>query len=146
MRSSGNRGKAPAIVPSRVDSSSSDNDTILASVQVTQTLQRHFNRGGDDTAPVGGIHKAHRTKSRCSVETSNASSQSCTSLGGGSSQFLQIDEGGGPRGAELEDELIFDLDMDLEANDMARQIPGTLRRCSHRPRFSPCLVGAKAYT
>ena len=49
-------------------------------------------------------------------------------------------------GAELEDELIFDLDVNLAANDMARQGPGTLRRHSRRPRFSPCLVGAEAYT
>ena len=29
---------------------------------------------------------------------------------------------------------------------MARQGPSTLRHRNRRPRFSPCLVGAKAYT
>ncbi|KAK7835606.1 hypothetical protein CFP56_023322 [Quercus suber] len=102
-------------------SPSSDNDTILASVQVAQTLQQHFDQGGDDTAPTRGIHIAHHTKSQCSVETTNASSQSHIGSGGGSSKFPQIEKGGGLGGAELDDELIFDLDIDLEANDMARQ-------------------------
>ena len=47
---------------------------------------------------------------------------------------------------DLKDELMFDLDVDLEANDMARWGPGDLRRHSRKPRFSPCLAGAKAYT
>ena len=85
VRFSRNRGKAPTIVPFRVDMSSSDNDTISASMQVARTFQRRFDRGGDDTTPAEGIHIAHCTKSQCLVETTNASSQSRIGLGGGSS-------------------------------------------------------------
>ena len=46
-------------------------------------------------------------------------------------------EGEGLKGVELEDKLTFDLDEDLEADDMARPGPGTLRRSSHRLRFPP---------
>ena len=38
---------------------------------------------------------------------------------------------------ELGDELMFDLDVDLEADDATRPGPGTLRGNSHRPRFPP---------
>ena len=70
----GAHGKASAIIPSWVDSSSSDDDIVLASVQVAWTLQRHFNRGGVDPVPLEGIYIAHCTRSRCSVQTTNASS------------------------------------------------------------------------
>ena len=53
------------------------------------------------------------------METTNASSQSHTSSGGGSSQFPWTKEGGDLGGMELEDELMFDLDADLVADDMA---------------------------
>ena len=46
---------------------------------------------------------------------------------------------------KLKDELTFNLDMDLEANDMARWGLGT-SRCHSKSRFPPCLAGAKAYT
>ena len=46
---------------------------------------------------------------------------------------------------ELKDELTFNLDVDLEANDIARWGLGT-PRCHSKPRFPPCLAGAKAYT
>lgn len=68
------RWKAPTIIPSRANSSSNDNDTVLASLQVVQTLQRHFDRGGDDLAPSGGSHIAYCIRSQCSVEMANASS------------------------------------------------------------------------
>ena len=38
---------------------------------------------------------------------------------------------------ELGDELMFDLDVDLEADDATGLGPGTLRGNSHRPRFPP---------
>ena len=62
-RSSRDRGKAPAIVPSRVDSYNNDDDTVLASLQVVRTLQRHFDRRGDDTVPSKGMHITHHTRS-----------------------------------------------------------------------------------
>lgn len=71
--------------------------------------------------------------------------QSCTRLRGGSSQFPWTNEGGGPGGVELEDDLMFDLDADLEADYMVRQGPGTPRHCNRKPRFLPCLVKAEAY-
>ena len=101
MRSSGSHGKAPTIVLSQANSSSSDDDTVLASLQVTRTLQRRFDRGGDDLEPFGGIHIAHRTRSRCSMKMASVSSQSCTSLGSGSSQFPRTEEGGDLEGEEL---------------------------------------------
>ena len=49
-------------------------------------------------------------------------------------------------GMELEDELMFNLDANLEANDMAKWGPGTPRYRNRRLRFLPCLARAKAYT
>ena len=51
-----------------------------------------------------------------------------------------------PRGVELDDELMFDIDADLEANDRARLGSGTPRHSIHKPRFLPCLAKAAAYT
>ena len=62
---------------------------------------------------------AHCTRSRCSVETASASSQSCIGSGGGYSKFPWIEEGRGPRGSKLGDELMFDVDADLDADDTA---------------------------
>ena len=115
-------------------------------MQVVQSLQRRFDRKGDDIAPHGGIHIAHHTRCRCSAETASASSQSHTSSRGDSSQFPWTKEGGDPGGMELEDELMFDLDADLEANDMVGQGTGTLRHHSRKLRFPPCLAGVEAYT
>ena len=47
---------------------------------------------------------------------------------------------------EPEDELMFDIDVDLEADDKAGPGPSASRYSSHKPRFSPCLAKAKAYT
>ena len=65
------------------------------------------------------MHIAPRTRSRFSVETTSASSQSLSGFGGGSSQFPRIEEVRGLGGDELEDELVFDIDVDLEADDVA---------------------------
>ena len=72
------------------------------------------------------------------METTSASSQSYDGSGGNSSKFPWTKEGGGPRGEELDDELIFDMDADLEGNDRAEPGPGTLRHRSRRTRFPPC--------
>ena len=111
-----------------------------------QNLQRRFDRKGDDITPHGGIYIAHHTRCRCSVETASASSQSHTNSRGDSSQFPWTKEGGDPGGVDLEDELMFDLDADLEADDMAGQGTGTLRHHNRKSRFPPCLAGVKAYT
>ena len=58
VRSSEDCRKALTIVPSRANSSSSDDDTI----SVARTLQRRFDQGGNDTTPLRGIHIAHRTR------------------------------------------------------------------------------------
>lgn len=84
MRSSDARGKAPAIVPSLANSSSSDDDIVSASLQVVRPFQRRFDRGGDDLTPYEGVHIAYRTRSQCSVQTTSASSQFCTGSGGSS--------------------------------------------------------------
>ena len=76
----------------------------------------------------------------------SASSQSYIGLGGDSSQFPRTEEGGGPRGKELDDELMFDIDADLEADDRAGPGPGALRCHNYRSRFPPCLFGVEAYT
>ena len=65
---------------------------------------------------------------------------------GCSSQFPQIEEGGGPTGNELGDELMCDIDTDLEADDKAGSCPSTSRHRSHKLRFPPCLDRAKVYT
>ena len=74
--------------------------------------------------PYGGIHIPHRTSSQCSVETVGASSQSCTGSRGGSSQFPQTEEKGGPEGKELEKKLVFDVDADVAALDRVGPSPG----------------------
>ena len=74
--------------------------------------------------PYGGIHIPHRTSSQCSVETVGASSQSRTGSRGGSSQFPQTEEKGGPEGKELEKKLVFDVDADVAALDRAGPSPG----------------------
>lgn len=79
------------------------------------------------------------------METASASSLSGIGLSGSSSQFPRIEEGGCPGGHELGDELMFDLDVDLVADDTARQGLGDPRRKSLRPRFPPCQVEFKAY-
>ena len=96
--------------------------------------------------PPGGIHIAYRTRSRCSTETTSASSQSCTSLRGGYSQFPWAEEGGGLRGNKLRDELMFDVDADLEADniaglDLTLLSAGVVDRGSHlvRPDRRPIL-------
>ena len=127
MRSRGARRKALTIVLSRANLSNSDDNTISVSLQVMQTLQRCFDRGGDDLTPFRGIHIAHRTSSQCSIEMANAMSQSCTCSGRGSSQLPQTEEGGGLEGDELEEELMFDVDADLVALDRARLGPGAQR-------------------
>ena len=58
-------------------------------------------------------------------------------MGGGSSQFPRTEEGGGRRGDEFGDELMFDVDVDLEDDDIARLGISALRCRSRRPRFSP---------
>lgn len=73
------------------------------------------------------------------MEKANASSQSCTSLGGGSSQFPWTKKGGGLRG----DKLMFDLDADLEVDDLAGPSLGALRRFNCRSRFFPCQAGPR---
>ena len=70
--------------------------------------------------PFGGIHIAHHTRIRCSVETASASSQSCISSGGGYSKFPWTEEGRGPRGNKLGDELMFDVDADLDVDDTVK--------------------------
>ena len=72
-RSNSARRKAPAIVSYRVDSSSSGNDIVSISLQVTWNLQRRFDRGSDDPMSSGGIHIAHYNRSRCSMEMASAS-------------------------------------------------------------------------
>ena len=123
-RSNGACEKVPTIVLSQVDSSSNGDNTVSISLQLTRNLQRRFDRGIDDPTPSGGIHIAHYTRSRCSVEMASASSQSRTSSGGGSSLFPRTKEGRGPRDEELEEELMFDIDADLVALDGARPGPG----------------------
>jgi len=41
---------------------------------------------------------------------------------------------------------MFDIDVDLKADDMAGSNPDALRRSTHRSRFPPCQVKAEAYT
>ena len=76
-RSGRDRSKTPDYVPSRGDSSSSDEDTISVS---------HFYRDGDDITPRGGINIGAHTWSRGLVETANASMQSYTASEVGPSQ------------------------------------------------------------
>ena len=95
---------------------------------------------------LGGIHIAHCTRSRCSMKTTSASSQSCASSKGYSSQFPQIEEGGGPGGEELDDELMFDIDVNLDANDKGGLCLGAPRCRSCRPIFLPFLSRVEAHT
>lgn len=73
-------------------------------------------------------------------------SYSCTSSGGGSSQFPQTEEGKGLRGEELDDDLMFDIDANLEADDRVEPSLAAPRLRSRRSRFLSYLSRAKAYT
>lgn len=79
------------------------------------------------------------------METASASSQPHTGSEGGSLQFPRTEEGEGPGGEELDDELMFDVDADLEADDRNERSPGASRHRNRRARFLPCLSRAKAY-
>ena len=54
-----------------------------------------------------------------------------------------IKEGEGPKGVELEDKLMLNRDIDLEADDIARPSPGTLRHSSRRSRFQLVRLGLR---
>ena len=54
-RSDKDRGKALAFIPSRGDSSSSNESTVSASGQVACTLRGHYDKGEDDIMPRVGI-------------------------------------------------------------------------------------------
>ena len=90
------------------------------------------------------MHIAYHTRSRCLVETTSASSQSHIGSGKGSSQFPHTEEGGNPKGDELEDELMCDVDVDLVANDAFGPGPGTFRCSTRKPRFPPFQARTKA--
>ena len=58
-------------------------------------------------------------------------------MGGGSSQFPRIEEGGGSGGDKLRDKLMFVMDVDLEADDAVGFGLGASRHSSRRLRFLP---------
>lgn len=63
-------------------------------------------------------------------------------MGGGSSHFPWIEEGGGLG----RDELMFDVDADFEADDIDGQGPGAPRCKSCKLRFPPLQAKLEAYT
>ena len=75
------------------------------------------------------------------MATTSSSSQYRIGSGRGSSLFPHTKEGGGPKGDELEDELMFDVDVYLQSDDANELSPGTSRHNTHRLRFSLCQVG-----
>lgn len=83
QRSRGDSGKAPAYTSSRGYSSNSDKE-VSAREQVARSPKRHYDKGGENITSIEGIGIAHHTKSQCSVETTNASSQ-CHSTSSGAS-------------------------------------------------------------
>jgi len=89
---SGRDPKTPAYVPSKGDSSSSDEDMISVRGRVAQALQSHFDRDGDDITPKGGIDIGAHTRSRGLVETANVSMQSYTASGVGPSQVTRPED------------------------------------------------------
>ena len=52
-------------------------------------------------------------------------------------QFPRTEEGGGLGGDELRDELMFDVGVNLEADDSVGSSLGASRHSSRRPRFVP---------
>jgi len=77
-------GKVPVYATSHGDDSS-DDETTLASERVAQVLQSHFDRGDDDTRPIGSISMETRSKRCRSVMTASVSSKSHTVSCGASS-------------------------------------------------------------
>ena len=73
----GEWGKAPVYAKSHGDSSS-DNETVSAGEQAAGVLQSHFDRGGDDIRPTGGIPMETRSRRRRSANIVSASSESRT--------------------------------------------------------------------
>ena len=65
---------------------SSDDETASTNEQAAQVLQSHFDCGGDDLRPAGGIPMETRSRRRRSIEMANISSESCTICSGASSQ------------------------------------------------------------
>ena len=73
------------------------------------------------------MHITHCTRSQFLVEMTSTSSQFRNGSSGDSSQFPHTKEEGGPGGDELEDELMFDVDANLEVDNVARLSNGTCR-------------------
>lgn len=76
----------------------------------------------------------------------NTSSHSHTSYAGGSLQHPRIEEREGPCVDELESELMFDLEVDIKANNAAGLGPSAPRRSCYKSRFITCQAGVEAYT
>ena len=134
-RFSGDHEKNPAIVSSRVDSSSCDEDTLSTSSRVAWAFQNHYERGWDDITLWRGIGIASRTRSRCSVEIVSVSLQSCTAFGVGPSRVARPKDRRGLEGDDLKDEIMFDLKENLEADDIAGPTLGALRHNTYRSRY-----------
>ena len=90
----GDWGKAPVYAKSHGDSSS-DDETVSASDQAARVLQSHFDRGGDDIRPTGGIPMETRSRRWRLADTVSASSESCTISTGTSSWRRPVMKRGG---------------------------------------------------
>ena len=132
--SRGDWGKAPAYTTSHEDASS-DDETTSTGEQVARVLQSHFDCGGDDPRPTGGIPMETRSRRRCSIETASVSFESRT-ISNRASSRCRSTTGRWASGGEMRAK---DLLIDIEADFFWEKVYPDLgaRRRSLRLRFPP---------
>ena len=105
-------------------------------------MQSHFDRGGEDTGPTGGISMETQSRRRHSVETASVSSKSCTISNWASSQCMPVTAKGASRGETRAKDLFIDIEANFSRDEVFLDL--STQRCNLRPSFLPCQAGADA--
>ena len=89
---------------------SSDDKIASVGKQAAQVLQSHFDCGGDDPRPTGGIPMETRSRRRCFVEKASASSESRIVSSGTTSQHWPVKGKAASGGEVRDDDILTDID------------------------------------